>query len=84
MSSNFAVPKIDLDSCPIKGSRLRFPLPLMCVDSGISLYTVSRVSFNLAEVSARTVLMRPPGGGGGVCAPLIPENNALISSSPCK
>ena len=23
--------------------------------------------------------MRPPGGGGGgVCAPLIPENNALI------
>ena len=21
---------------------------------------------------------------GGVCAPLIPENNALISPSPCK
>ena len=25
-----------------------------------------------------------PRGGGGVCAPLIPENNALISPSPCK
>ena len=26
-------------------------------------------------------LVRPP---GGVCVPLIPENNALISPSPCK
>ena len=29
------------------------------------------------------VLLRPL-QGGGVCAPLIPENNALISPSPCK
>ena len=26
----------------------------------------------------------PRRGGGGVCAPLIPENNALISPNPGK
>ena len=30
----------------------------------------------------QTIAEAPQGGGGGACAPLIPENNALISQDP--
>ena len=48
-------------------------------------FAVNHVDFNIAGwegCNFPVIVEASRGGGGGVCAPMLPNNNALISQNP--